>query len=108
MCKGLQKEILNSVRYGNCYKVCTPTHKSALIANATTIFNLFNINPLNNTYLKTTVENLTKEGVEWIFIDEISMITSKIWSAIRDIKRYMVLSLYCLVIFTSYQLNTKC
>jgi hypothetical protein len=43
MCKGLQKEILNSVRYGNCYKVCTPTHKSALIANATTMFNLFNI-----------------------------------------------------------------
>ena len=49
MCKGLQKEILNSVRHGNCYKVCTPTHKSALIANATTIFNLFNINPIDYT-----------------------------------------------------------
>jgi hypothetical protein len=87
MCKGLQKEILNSVRHGNCYKVCTPTHKSALIANATTIFNLFNINPIDYTYLKSTVENLKKEGVEWIFIDEVSMITSKIWSAIRDIKK---------------------
>jgi hypothetical protein len=32
MCKGLQKEILNSVRHYNCYKVCAPTHKSALIA----------------------------------------------------------------------------
>ena len=103
MCKGLQQGILKSVRHGNCYKVCTPTHKSALIANATTIFNLFNINPIDYTYLKSTVENLKKEGVEWIFIDEVSMITSKIWSAIRDIKKSMVLSLYYLVIFTSYQ-----
>ncbi len=51
MCKELQQEIQKSVRHGNCYKVCTPTHKSALIANATTIFNLFNINPIDCTYL---------------------------------------------------------
>jgi len=48
---------------------------------------LFNINPIDYTYLKSNVENLKKEGVEWIFIDEVSMITSKIWSAIRDIKK---------------------
>ena len=36
-------------------KVCTPTHKSALIANATTIFNLFNINPFDYTYLKSHI-----------------------------------------------------
>ncbi len=63
MCKGLQQEILKSVRHGNCYKVCTPTNKSALIANATTIFNWFNIDPIDYTYLKSTVENLRKEGV---------------------------------------------
>ncbi len=74
-----------------------------MIANATTIFNLFNINPIDYTYIKSTVENLQKEGVEWIFIDEVSMITPKIWSAIRDIKRFMVLSLYYLVIFINYQ-----
>ena len=39
MCKELQKELLNNVVDGNSFKVCTPTHKSALIANATTIFN---------------------------------------------------------------------
>ena len=86
MCKGLQKEILNSVRHGNCYKVCTPTHKSALIANAITIFNLFNISPVDYTYIKTTVDKLKEEGVTWIFIDEVSMISSKVWSVIRDIK----------------------
>ncbi len=60
MCKQLQQEILNSVRNGGSYKVCTPTHKLALIANATTIFNLFNINPIDYTYLKSTVENFKK------------------------------------------------
>ncbi len=50
---------------------------------------MFNINPIDYTYLKSTVENFKKEGAEWIFIDdsEVSMITSKIWSAIRDIKK---------------------
>ncbi len=62
MCKGLQQEILKSVRHGNYYKVCTPTHKLALIANATTIFNLFNINPIDYTYPKSTVGKLKKEG----------------------------------------------
>ena len=87
MCKQLQQEILNSVRNGGSYKVCTPTHKSALIANAITIYNLFNINPVDYTYIKTTVEKLKTDGVEWIFIDEVSMITSKIWSVLRDIKK---------------------
>ncbi len=59
MCKGLQKEILNSVRHGNCFKVCTLTHKSALMANAITIFNLFNISPVDFTYIETTVERQT-------------------------------------------------
>ncbi len=86
-----------------CYEVCTPTNKSGLIANATTIFNLFNINPIDYTYLKSTVENLKKEGVEWIFFyDEVSMIASRIWGAIRKTKK-MVLSLYYLVIFINYQ-----
>ena len=43
MCKKLQQEILNSIESGNSFRVCTPTHKSALNANATTIYNLFNI-----------------------------------------------------------------
>ena len=58
MCKELQKELLSKVVDGNCFKVCTPTHKSALIADATTIFNLFNINPVDYTYIKTTVDKL--------------------------------------------------
>jgi hypothetical protein len=58
VCKELQQELLSKVVDGNCFKVCTPTHISALIADATTIFNLFNINPVEYTYIKTTVDKL--------------------------------------------------
>jgi hypothetical protein len=71
MCKQLRQEILNSVGYGNCLKVRIPTHKSALIANATTIFNLFNVNPLDYTCLKASVDKLKEEGVIWIFVNDV-------------------------------------
>ena len=71
MCKELQKELLSKVVDGNCFKVCTPTHKSALIANDITIFNLFNINPVDYTYIKTTVEKLKNDGIKWIFIMDV-------------------------------------
>ena len=67
--------------------VATPTHKSALIVNGSTIYDVFNINPTDHTYLKSKVEKMKKSGVKWIFIDEISMINSKVWAIIRDIKR---------------------
>ena len=66
---------------------------------------IFNINRIDYTYLKSTVENLKKEGVEWIFIDEVSMITSKYGVLLEILKRFMVLSLYYLVIFINYQVS---
>jgi len=103
MCKKLQQEILNSIESGNSFKVCTPTHKSALIANATTIYNLFDINPVDYTYIKTTVEKLKEDGVKWIFIDEVSMITSKFGVSLEILRIFMVLSLFYLVIIINYQ-----
>ncbi len=69
------------------FRVCTPTLKSALIVDAVTVYNLFNINPHDHTYCKSTVEKLRKEGVKYIFIDEVSMINSKVWACIRDFKK---------------------
>jgi nucleoside-triphosphatase THEP1 len=70
------------------YKVCTPTHNSSLLYDdAQTIYSLFNINQHNHTYLKSTVDKLKSEGVEYIFIDEVSMINDKVWAVIRDIKK---------------------
>ena len=71
----------------NQYRVCTPTHKSSLLVNGETIFSLFNINPHDFTYLKSKVEKMKAEGVEYIFIDEVSMISSNLWGVLRDIKR---------------------
>ena len=72
----------------NQYKICTPTHKSALLCeDAQTIYSLFNINQHMHTYLKSAVDKLKSEGVELIFIDEINMINSKVWAVLRDIKK---------------------
>ncbi len=60
VCKELQQESLNKVVDGNCFYLCTPTHKSVLIADATTILIFFNINPVDYTYNKTTVDKLKK------------------------------------------------
>ena len=70
------------------YKICTPTHKSSLLYDdAQTIYSLFNINQHNHTYLKSAVDKLKNGGVEYIFIDEVSMINSKVWAVLRDIKK---------------------
>ena len=81
-CKELQKQIGQ-----NKYAVCTPTHKSSLLVNAVTVYNLFNINPKDNTYVRGTVEKLKKSGIEWIFIDEVSMVNSRVWGILNDIKK---------------------
>ena len=69
------------------YRVAAPTHKAALNVDGETIYSLFNINVHNHTYLKSTVDKLKSDGVEYILIDEISMINSKVWSILRDIKK---------------------
>ena len=58
-----------------------------MIIKGKTIYDVFNINPHDHTYLKSKVEKLKANGLKWVFIDEISMINSKCWAVIRDIKR---------------------
>ncbi len=54
-----------------------------------TIYNLFNIDTHTHTCLKSAVEKLKNSCIEWIFIDEISMVNSKIWGVLIDImKKY--------------------
>ena len=82
LCNKLQTELGE-----NEYAVCAPTHKASLIIGAVTVYNLFNIDPHTHTYIKSNVEKLKSSGVEWIFIDEISMVNSKIWAVLSDIKK---------------------
>jgi energy-coupling factor transporter ATP-binding protein EcfA2 len=81
LCNKLQAELGEGK-----YAVCTPTHKSTLKIGAVTIYNLFNIDTKTHTYVKSSVDKLQNSGVEWIFIDEISMINSKCWAVLNDIK----------------------
>jgi hypothetical protein len=71
----------------NEFVCCAPTHKAALNINGKTIYDVFNINPHDHTYLKSKVEKMKNNGLKWVFIDEVSMINSKCWAVIRDIKR---------------------
>jgi hypothetical protein len=64
----------------NSFNVYTLTHKLASIANTTTIFNLFNTNPIDYTYIKTSVDKLKNDGVKWIFIDEVSNFNDNVQS----------------------------
>ncbi len=85
--KSYKTNELKSELLENDFVSCTPTHKSALIIKGKTIYDVFNINPHDHTYLKSKVEKLKANGLKWVFIDEISMINSKCWAVIRDIKR---------------------
>ena len=82
LCNKLQQELGEGK-----YAVCVPTHKAALLIGAVTVYNLFNFDTHTHTYLKSAVEKLKNSGVEYIFIDEISMINSKIWGVLSDIKK---------------------
>ena len=65
--------------------------------DAQTIYALLNINQHSHTYLKSAVDKLKNGGVEYIFIDEVSMINSKVWRPcgqfLEILKKYMVLNL---------------
>ena len=93
--KELQQELLtwkllqSMPNHGNCFRVCTPTHKSGLIVNGITVYNLLNIYPHGFSYLKLSAEKLKNEGLKWVFIDELSIINSKVWSVLRDMKRML-------------------
>ncbi len=55
--------------------------------------------------MKTTIDKLKSDGIKWIFIVEVSMITSKIWSAIRDMKNMYG---FKFVLFGDFFPITKC
>ena len=82
----MMKEIKSKLQ-PHQYRVACPTHKAALNVDGETIYSLFNINVHNHTYLKSTVNKLKSEGVEYILIDEISMVNSKVFAILRDIKK---------------------
>ena len=80
------KETIDGIEDRN-YKCIAFTHKACLKIDANTIHHELGINPADNTYCKSKIDKLVKEGITDIFIDEVSMVSQYLWSVIANIKR---------------------
>jgi len=64
-----------------------PTHKACKIVNGVTLHRLFGVNPIDYSYEYKKVLELKKNGIQYIFIDEVSMISEQMWNVIAHIKQ---------------------
>ena len=64
-----------------------PTHKACKIVNGVTLHRLFGVNPIDYSYEFKKVLELKKNGIQYIFIDEVSMISEQMWNVIAHIKQ---------------------
>jgi len=64
-----------------------PTHKACKLINGTTIHIMFGINPIDNSYEYKKAIALKDNGVVYIFIDEVSMISEKVWCILCHLKK---------------------
>ena len=64
-----------------------PTHKACKIVNGITIHRLFGVNPIDYSYEYKKVKELKSNGIQYIFIDEVSMVSEQMWNVIAHIKR---------------------
>ena len=65
----------------------SPTHKACQIINGITIHRMFDINPIDYSYSFKKARNIYKSGIRYILIDEVSMISEKIWHVLAQIKQ---------------------
>jgi len=63
-----------------------PTHKACKIVNGQTIHKLFDVNPIDHSYGYKKVKELQDTGIKYILLDEISMISEKMWGVLAQIK----------------------
>ncbi len=64
-----------------------PTHKACKIVNGITLHMLFGVNPIDYSYEYKKVLELKKQGIQYFFIDEVSMISEQMWNVIAHIKK---------------------
>ena len=66
--------------------VC-PTHKACKLVNGNTIHRIFGINPIDLSYEYKKAQALNDAGIKYIFLDEISMISERIWNILCHLKK---------------------
>jgi hypothetical protein len=63
-----------------------PTQKACKIVNGQTIHRLLDINPIDYSYGYAKVQELQSSGIKYILLDEISMISERMWCVLAQIK----------------------
>jgi len=88
-----KSEILSESQFilakNNAFKdfmTACPTHKACKIVNGQTIHRLFDINPIGYSYGYKKVKELQTNGIKYILLDEISMISERMWCVLAQIK----------------------
>ena len=66
---------------------CCPTHKACKLINGTTIHRTVGINPIDLSYEYKKAQALKDGGIKYIFLDEVSMISEKIWCILCHLKK---------------------
>ena len=66
--------------------VC-PTHKACNLVDGCTIHRMFGISPIDLTYEYKKAQDLKNAGIKHIFIDEVSMVSERIWCILRHLKQ---------------------
>ena len=56
-----------------------PTHKACKLVNGNTIHRMFGINPIDLSYGSKNAQNLKDAGITYTCIDEVSMVSERIW-----------------------------
>ena len=80
------KQMMSTLPSDEHITIC-PTHKACKLVNGNTIHRMFGINPIGLSYGYKKAQNLNDAGIKYISIDEVSMISERIWCILCHLKK---------------------
>ena len=79
-------QLKNELQPDEHITIC-PTHKACNLVDGYTIHRTFGINPIDLSYEYTKAQDLKNAGIKYIFIDEVSMVSERIWCILCHLKK---------------------
>ena len=64
-----------------------PTHKACHLVDGCTIHRMFGISPIDLSYEYKGAQDLKTAGIKYIFIDEVDMVSERIWCILCHLKK---------------------
>ena len=80
------KQMKNTLPSDEHITIC-PTHKACKLINGNTIHRMFGISPVDLSYEYKIAQNLKDTGIMYTFIDEVSMVSERIWCILCHLKK---------------------